>query len=271
MSAPWVPVIATLFIWWFATGVVLMLDGLPRRSFRWSLLLSGVLAIFGLWLVARTAADTSTLGAYLAFGSALLLWGWLELSFLTGLITGPRKVAAEPGCSEGRRFMQAAAAILYHELALLAGLGLMIVLTWEQANAVAAWTFAVLWSMRLSAKLNLFLGVRNLSEEFLPQHLAYLRGYFRRRRMNWLLPVSLVAAAIPVAGLAQAAMAAQPGSFDATQLTLIATLLVLGMLEHVFMVLPFSASALWRWGMGKGHVGKTFDTPIGQAGGTTRS
>ena len=28
--------------------------------------------------------------------------------------------------------------------------------------------------MRTSAKLNLFLGVRNLSEEFLPPHLAYL-------------------------------------------------------------------------------------------------
>ena len=36
--------------------------------------------------------------------------------------------------------------------------------------------------MRQSAKLNVFLGVRNLSEEFLPQHLHYLQSYFTRSR-----------------------------------------------------------------------------------------
>ena len=33
--------------------------------------------------------------------------------------------------------------------------------------------------MRQSAKLNLFLGVRNLGVEFLPQHLRYLQSFFR--------------------------------------------------------------------------------------------
>jgi putative photosynthetic complex assembly protein 2 len=44
----------------------------------------------------------------------------------------------------------------------------------RQPNQVGTGTFAVLWVMRISAKLNLFLGVRNLSEELLPPHLAYL-------------------------------------------------------------------------------------------------
>ena len=37
-----------------------------------------------------------------------------------------------------------------------------------QPNQVATWTFALLWVMRLSAKFNLFLGVRNRGEEFGP-------------------------------------------------------------------------------------------------------
>ena len=34
-----------LFVWWFSTGAVLYVVGLPRRSFRWTLLTaSGLLA-----------------------------------------------------------------------------------------------------------------------------------------------------------------------------------------------------------------------------------
>jgi len=255
MSAYVVPALVALFVWWFATGVVLLLDGLPRRSYRWSLGVAGALALAGLAVAATTADDATPTGAYVAFGAALLVWGWLELSFLTGFLTGPRKLAAEPGCSETRRFVHATQAVLYHELALLAGFALIAALTWRQANTMAVSTFAVLWVMRLSAKLNLFLGVRNLSEEFLPRHLAYLQGYFRRRRMNGLLPVSLLAAGAVAVSLAQGAMAARAGSFEATQLTLVATLLVLGIAEHLFMVLPFSAGALWRWWLGKEHLG----------------
>jgi putative photosynthetic complex assembly protein 2 len=57
-------------------------------------------------------------------------------------------------------------AILWHELGILA-VGLVIVaITWNAPNQVGTGTFVVLWVMRTSAKLNLFLGVRNLSEEF---------------------------------------------------------------------------------------------------------
>ena len=31
------PVLYTLFAWWFSTGVILYLDGLPRHTFRWTL------------------------------------------------------------------------------------------------------------------------------------------------------------------------------------------------------------------------------------------
>ena len=38
--------------------------------------------------------------------------------------------------------------------------------------------------MRQSAKLNVFLGVRNLNADFLPDHLKYLQTYFVRAPMN---------------------------------------------------------------------------------------
>jgi putative photosynthetic complex assembly protein 2 len=34
------PVLYALFLWWFSTGLILYLDGLPRRSFRWSMLVA---------------------------------------------------------------------------------------------------------------------------------------------------------------------------------------------------------------------------------------
>ena len=64
---------------------------------------------------------------------------------------------------------------------------------WGGANQTGWWTYIVLWSMRLSAKLNLFLGVHNLSESFLPTHLRYLQTYFTRRACNWLMPFSVIA------------------------------------------------------------------------------
>ena len=34
MSAVAFPVLCTLFVWWFSTGAILYLDGLPRRTHR---------------------------------------------------------------------------------------------------------------------------------------------------------------------------------------------------------------------------------------------
>ena len=60
-------------------------------------------------------------------------------------------------------------------------------MNWHAANQFGTWTFLSLWGMRLSAKLNVFLGVRNLGEKFLPAHISYLTSYMRRRPMNWLV------------------------------------------------------------------------------------
>jgi putative photosynthetic complex assembly protein 2 len=249
MSSLWIAVGFAIFIWWFSTGLVLLLDNLPRTTFRWSLLLSSLLAVAALGGLAHTAEQTSLAGAYCAFTCALLVWGWHELTFLTGWVTGPRKQPLPAGAVGWARFSAAVAAILWHELAILASGVLIVALTWGDPNQVGTVTFAVLWVMRISAKLNLFLGVRNLSEDFLPKHLAYMGSFFRRRRMNALLPLSVLGGTAVVVVLVQAALDPDATPAAAVGHTLVATLLVLAVVEHLLLVLPLQPSALWRWAM----------------------
>ena len=243
-TASTLPAVFAIFIWWFSTGVVILLDGLPNRTFRWSLVISSAVGLAALLGLAHTASQTTIAGAYCAFTCALLLWGWHELSFLTGWITGPRKRSHTPGCSRWRHALEAVQVILWHELWLLLSMSLIAALTWNQANTVGLWTFAVLWCMRASAKLNLFLGVRNLGLEFLPPHLSYLRHYFRQAPMNFLFPVSVTAATAVAAWMIHAALQAEAGSAPAVGHLLVATMLVMGILEHWMLVLPMTPSAL---------------------------
>jgi len=244
------PAVFAVFIWWFATGVVILLDGLPHRTFRWSLVVSSVLALAALGGLAHSATLNSATGSYCGFTCALLLWGWHELSFFTGWITGPRKGAPPAGCNRWRHAMAAVQVILWHELWLLLSLSLIAALSWGQPNPVGLWTFAALWCLRASAKLNLFMGVRNIGLEFLPAHLAYLRHYFRQAPMNRLFPLSVsVGTGCTVWFFASAASEqTNPVGF-----VLVGTLLALGMLEHWMLVLPITPSALWRWALQPTH------------------
>jgi putative photosynthetic complex assembly protein 2 len=243
------PVLFALFLWWFSTGLVLLLDGLPRAGTRRSLAIATLVAIGALVGLARTAQDDSVAGAYAAFVCALLVWAWQELSFLTGAVTGPRKHASSAAFGDLRHLVHAVQAILYHELAIAASGLLILALTWDAPNQVGTWTFLVLWVMRISAKLNLFLGVRNSGAEFLPAHLAYLTGYFRTRPMNMLFPVSVTAATVAATLLVQAALAPQSTPAATAGLMLVAALLGLASLEHWMMVLPVRVSALWEWAL----------------------
>jgi putative photosynthetic complex assembly protein 2 len=249
MSSLWIAAGFAIFVWWFSTGLVLLLDNLPRTTFRWSLLLSSLLAAAAIAGLVHTAGQPSLAGVYCAFTCALLVWGWHELSFLTGWVTGPSRQRLPAGVVGWPRFSAAVSAILWHELAILASGVLIIALTWGEPNQVGTITFIVLWVMRISAKLNLFLGVRNLSEDFLPTHLAYMGSFFRRRRMNGLLPLSVLGGSAGVVLLVQAARDSDATPAAAVGYTLVATLLVLAVVEHLLLVLPLQPSALWRWAM----------------------
>lgn len=243
------PIAYTLLVWWLSTGLIVYLDGLPRRTFRWTLL--GATALLGaaLYQLRASGADTTAAGAYVSFTAGVLAWGWLEVGFLMGPLTGPWKRPCPPECRGWSRVGLAIRAVLYHELAIIGLAAMIAALCWQADNRVGMWTFAVLWIMRVSAKLNVFLGVRNLNEQFLPEHLRYMHTYFRQRPSNGLFPVSVIAVTVLAGAAWHSAVAMSFSAFEVTACSFVAMLLSLALLEHWFMVLPLPSEKLWDWGM----------------------
>ena len=93
------PALYALFIWWFSTGIIIYLDGLPRRTFRWSMIGATVVLAVSIYGLAASAGDATVGGAYAAFSYGLLAWGWQEISFYMGFVTGSRRAP----CVEGLR------------------------------------------------------------------------------------------------------------------------------------------------------------------------
>jgi putative photosynthetic complex assembly protein 2 len=238
----------TLFVWWFSTGAVLYLVGMPRHTFAVSMTTATAAAGLALFGLTVTAQDATVASAFCAFSCALVVWGWHEMSFLTATVTGPRRTACPPDADGWRRFSAATATLIHHEIAIVLTAGVIAALTWGAPNQLALWTFLVFWLARLSAKFNVFLGVPNLSESFLPTHLQYLASYFRHRSMNLLFPVSITA--LTAAAFAFGYLAATDATaFGTTAWTLLATLTALALAEHWFMVVPLPTEALWTWGL----------------------
>jgi putative photosynthetic complex assembly protein 2 len=249
MSNVGLPFLYTLFVWWFSTGVILYLDGLPPRSFKWTMLGATVLLVAALAGMAVSRSDTSVAGAYCGFTCAILVWAWQEVAFLLGFVTGPRRTPCPEGAVGWARARLAFQAVLHHELALVVLALAVLAVTWGAPNQTAWWTFVVLWTMRQSAKLNVFLGVRNLNEGFLPPHLKYLQTYFTRKAMNGLFPVSVAVATMVAVPVWRAVGAPTASAFDVASLALIGSLLGLAILEHWFLVLPLPSEELWKWGL----------------------
>ncbi|CAH2601021.1 conserved membrane protein of unknown function [Rhodovastum atsumiense] len=243
------PALHALFVWWFSTGVVIYLDGLPRRTHRWTMLGSTLVLAFSLYGVWYSSGDVSVGGAYAAFTYGLLAWSWIEVSFYLGYVTGPRKETCADGCSGWRHFGHAIMASLWHELAILALAAVVGALTWEQPNQVGLWIFVVLWWMHQSAKLNVFLGVRNLNEEFIPDHVAFLKSFFTKKPMNLLFPFSITLSTVAAVVVFQRAFAVGADGFTVTGNMSVGAMLALAILEHWLLVLPIPSAALWAWGL----------------------
>ncbi len=247
---PWIAALIALFIWWFSTGTILLAVKYadragPRARINTTLIALPLMAV-GAYGAYWSQNQTDILGVYVAFLSALALWGWIELAFLTGVITGPNHLPLPAHVPEWERFIRAWGTIAYHEMLLTAtliGLGLLL---WHAPNAFALWTFAVLFFARISAKLNLFFGVPRIHVDFLPDALSHLASHFRIARMNWLFPVSVTALTFAVACWLERLYAAQSLG-EITGFALLTALTALAALEHWVMVLPIPDERLWRW------------------------
>jgi putative photosynthetic complex assembly protein 2 len=262
MSQYVLPALHSLFIWWFSTGVVLYLDGLPQRTFRWTMLGATVVLAIALAGLSLSSADTTVGGAYAAFTYALLAWSWIEVSFYLGYVTGPRTQTCPEGCGGWAHFGHAIMASLWHELAIFVLAATVFLLTWDQPNQVGAWTFCVLWWMHQSAKLNVFLGVRNLNEEFIPDHLSFLKSFFTKKPMNLLFPVSVTVSTIMAVVLFQRALSPSATAFEVAGFMNVGTMMALAILEHWLLVLPLPFAAIWAWGLTSRTAKQKFDVEI---------
>jgi putative photosynthetic complex assembly protein 2 len=252
MASYAVPPIYAAFIWWFSTGAVLLLVGCARRFVPFQVTIAAFLVAGSLCGLVFSAGDARVGGAYIAFTSTILLWGAQEIAFLSGWVTGPRPKPCPTGVTEWKRLGPALAAILYHELTLLACGAVIVALTWNDTNQVALWTFAALWVLRQSAKINLFLGVPVTNDELMPQPVQFLKTFFARKPVGAFFPISVTLATAVLVILIQRIVEVAATPFDVVGLTLVSTLFALGVVEHWFMLLPLPAITLWAWGMRSG-------------------
>lgn len=267
------PLLFATVLWFFATGFVLWLDRLPQTTWPASIVGATVASGFAMAAIIATAPLTGSTAAYIAFAAALVLWGWHELSFLMGFVTGPNRDPCPPDATGWRRFRLAAATLIHHEVAMFATILVIAAATWGQPNQTATLTFLLLFVMRLSAKLNIFAGVPHLSTEMMPDHMRYLASYFRIRPPRLFFALSLAGIGLLAAWLGNKALEAEGGL--ATGYALAFALVVLAFIEHGFLVVPWQDTALFRWAMPQRNRSFINDNnekaePTGQGSGAIR-
>lgn len=242
------PILVAVGLWWLFTVALLYRTGRPVATYRATMIGLSVLGALAVYGALDSLGRATVVGAYEGFVSALVIWAWHEASYFLGFLTGPRPEACPPDVSVSRRFGYGIQASLYHELA-VAGTGLAL---WIAAigagNRVVAATFSVLWLMRWSAKLNIFLGVRNLHREFWPERMRYLASFASEGGRSPLIGVSLIGGLATCALLLSRGITDASSQFDVTAAVLVATLLALACIEHLFLVLRVPDEWLWKLG-----------------------
>ena len=242
----WLALIVSVLLWWLMTGLALMSVHQPPASRQMIFSLSSVLAVLALMGVEANAATPTPMATIAGFAMALFIWAWLELSYLMGYITGPVKQPAVSAMGFSERFTHALGTTIYHELMVVGVVGLVCVLGAGLPNATIQNTLAVLWLMRWSTKLNLFLGVKHFNSEWLPDNMRYITTYLKAGENSWFTVFSTILAATCTYFLFfMGQSATDPAA--ALSLFLIAWLAGLAVLEHVFLMMPMGETALWRW------------------------
>lgn len=237
-----------ILVWLTSTGAILWrvasADAVGHAAHRRSVALSAPMLFLGVWGYAATLGDASITGAYGAFLSAIAIWGWIEMAFLSGVVTGPSRSPPPPGARGRRRFLLAFATVAHRQLLVVAALAVLLHLGRGAENAFGLLTFALLLAARASAELNLFLGVPRFHVDLLPGTLAHLPSHLRRAAPTGLWPVSVAALLAATLLAATRVPGADPGA--AVGWTLLATLAALALLEHLVMVVPLPDERLWR-------------------------
>lgn len=243
-----VPALAAMIVWWGSTVVLLYRTGLPPKTFPMTVAIAFGVFVLGCLGIVATRAGTDPGSAYLGFLSGLAIWSFHEVTYLLGYVSGPKPEACPSEADTKQRFVLGVQACLYHELFILATVCILVIVTWGAPNLVGLWTFVILWAMRWSVKLNIFLGVRNLHTEFWPEHLNYLKSFVGKKTMNPLFPLSMVIALAVIALVTNQAIQASGDPTQRTGAVLLLTLLSLGAFEHGLLMLRVSDAWMWKAG-----------------------
>lgn len=248
---PWVAAVVALVVWWFSTGLILL--GVKRADYGLGVshlvLTIGSLPLLalGCWGFWHTLGSTDVWSIYGAFGSVILIWGWFELAFLCGIISGPNTYACPPGIPAWERFLRAWGTVAYSEVALIAVMIALALIGQGADNMFGVWTFAVLFFARISAKLNVYLGVPNINVDFLPKPMRHLASHFRIAPMNALFPVSVTVLTFATGCWMERWGAQTAGAPEAVGFALLTAFTALALLEHWMMVIPLADAKLWQW------------------------
>ncbi|MEM6409430.1 MAG: putative photosynthetic complex assembly protein PuhE [Pseudomonadota bacterium] len=250
MASPWIAAVFAVFAWWFFTGAILLIvrksDAGEAVAHGRSVFLSVPLAALGFAGLVVSSAEMTLANVYISFLSVLLIWGWIELAFLAGIITGPERRDCPPGLTGMARFTRAWNTVAHHELLLFGTLLIIVLLATGAENTFGVWVYLVLFIARISAKLNLFFGVLRINTEFVPLPLQHIKSYFRQGCLTFAFPVGVTVLTLAAAWFLERTLASETAPFVAG-FALLTALSLLAAIEHWLMVIPLPDAKLWRW------------------------
>jgi len=239
-------VVVAVLLWWGATGLIIF--SCRRKQWRpW--VFGAVTAVqpLAFWQLWNSRESTDVGGVFMAFFWAFIIWCWVETGYYAGFVVGRSVPELEPDAPTGLRFRRAIAANLYHELFILALSVAVIVAGWGGSNEIGLWTFMILHWTHQSAKINIFLGVSNLTTEYLPDNLKYMAQYFTQKSLNSFFPFS-VTASIVIATLLFNSILASPTAGQQVGQAILFIVMVAAILEHWWLVIPMQGN-VWEWAL----------------------
>jgi len=256
MLETFAPILISVLAWWVSTGILIWLVGRGGGVRKAAALGLTGLAIVSTCAVIALRDDQTLLGVYAGFGVGIALWAWHEAMLLFGYVSGPRRSACPPDLNGWHRFKISTQAVIHHEVLIALHAALIVWLSLGGENQIAAATFALLWGMRISAKLLIFFGAPNVSDAFLPGHLKYLSTYFNTQQRTRYFPIFLALTSAVAIVLLYQGLSTQAGQVEATGYLLLGTLALLAVFEHLALVLPLPDQRLWSWAQRKNATAK---------------
>ncbi len=240
------PVAAAVLIWWGATGTIIYVCG--RKAWRpWVFGIVTSVQPLAFWRLWEEKNSVEVGGVFAAFFWAIIIWSWIETSYYAGFVVGRRVPELEPDAPTSLRLRRAIAANLYHELAILALSLIVVLLGWGGANDTGLWAFMILHWTHQSAKINIFLGVNNLTTDYLPDNLKYMAQYFSKKSLNTFFPFSATITTV-IATLLFNSIGAATSAGQQVGQALLFVMMIAAVLEHWWLVTPVP-TRIWEWAL----------------------